>query len=126
MNAAHLALSGYNASRSPIRTERSIEYDVFAKVTHALKTAITLGKPGFTALATALYDNRKLWTALASDVAVATNPLPRQLRAQIFYLAQFTEFHSRKVLAGDATADPLVEINTSIMRGLRNQTGAAT
>jgi len=125
MNATHLALSGYNASRAPIRTDRSTEYDVFAKVTHALNAAVMLGKPGFAALVSALHDNRQLWTALASDVAIDTNPLPQQLRAQIFYLAQFTEQYSRKVMAGDAPADPLVDINTSIMRGLRNQIGAA-
>jgi flagellar protein FlaF len=46
--------------------------------------------------------------------------LPSQLRAQLFWLAEFTETHSRKVLAGQATVAPLLEVNTAVLRGLRN------
>lgn len=70
-------------------------------------------------MAEAIHENRRLWTILASDVVDKENGLPAQLRAQIFYLAEFTESHSRKVLAKEATADALVEINTAVMRGLR-------
>ena len=45
--------------------------------------------------------------------------LPDDLRARIFYLAEFTDQHTRKVLNGRDTAGPLIEINTAIMRGLR-------
>jgi flagellar protein FlaF len=61
---------------------------------------------------------------MAADVADSLNSLAPQLRAQIFYLAEFTELHSKKVLRGEATAEVLIEINTSILRGL-NQSGAA-
>lgn len=83
------------------------------------------GDGGFNALVRALHDNRALWTALAADVAIGTNGLPRSLRAQIFYLAEFTVHHSRRVLAGEAGADVLVDINTAVMRGLRHGAGAA-
>ncbi len=75
----------------------------------------------FSALVQALHENRELWTLLATDVADKDNKLPAQLRAQIFYLAEFTNHHTRQVLAQDATADVLVEINTAVMRGLRQQ-----
>jgi len=126
MNAIQLAQSGYKTSRAPIRTDRSTEYDVFARITHDIKMATAQGKPDYAALVKALYDNRKLWTILATDVADNTNALPKQLRAQIFYLAKFTEAHSRKVLDGTATADALIDINTSIMRGLRNSGGTVS
>jgi flagellar protein FlaF len=44
--------------------------------------------------------------------------LPRALRAQIFYLAEFTRQHTSKVLRGDAEVTPLIDINTAIMQGL--------
>ena len=53
------------------------------------------------------------------DVAEPTNLLPQPLRAQIFYLAEFTMHHSAKVLKGDASVAPLIDINTAVMRGLR-------
>ncbi len=61
---------------------------------------------------------------MAADVADNLNSLPAPLRAQIFYLAEFTEQHSTKVLNGKADSDVLVEINTAILRGL-NQMGAS-
>ena len=85
---------------------------------------VTFQPPRSGALARAIHDNRSLWTALAADVAIETNPLPRPLRAQIFYLSEFTAQHSRKVLAGDASVDVLIDINTAVMRGLRGE-GAA-
>jgi flagellar protein FlaF len=41
------------------------------------------------------------------------------LRARIFYLAEFTRAHTRKVLRRTAGPDALVEINLAVMRGLR-------
>lgn len=124
MNIAALAKTAYSDASAPIKTERSTEYQIFAQITHRLKSATADGLEGFKDLASAIHDNRRLWIILASDVAEQENGLPAQLRAQIFYLAEFTEQHSRKVLAREATPDALVEINTSIMRGLRTNLGA--
>jgi flagellar protein FlaF len=62
---------------------------------------------------------------LAADVAEPDNGLPQELRARIFYLAEFTADHSRKVLRGGETVDALVDINTAMMRGLRQKVDAA-
>jgi flagellar protein FlaF len=120
-----LAKTAYAANKTPIRTPRSTEYDAFAHVTHRLRTADARGTAGFADLAQALHANRRLWTLLAADVAEDGNGLPPDLRARIFYLAEFTTLHSRKVLRGDETAEALVEINTAIMRGLRARGEAA-
>ncbi len=119
MNIAALAQSAYSNAQTPIKTERSTEYQVFARITHQLSTASAEGIENFIELASAIHDNRKLWNILAADVAEAENGLPKELRAQIFYLAEFTEHHSRKVLAREASTAALVEVNTAIMRGLR-------
>ena len=113
MNAHLLAQDTYAASAAPVRTPRALEYDLIARNTSALKHAAT-----FAALTKALHDNRRLWTALAADVAEPDNGLPRDLRARLFYLAEFTAHHSRRVLAGEADASALIDINTAVMRGL--------
>ena len=121
MTAQILARATYASPAAPTRTARGIEYDAFARVTHRLKTAIATEQGRFAALVRALHDNRSLWMTLAADVAEAENGLPPALRAQIFYLAEFTGLHSSKVLAREATAEVLVAINTAIMRGLRHE-----
>ncbi|MGB7262958.1 MAG: flagellar biosynthesis regulator FlaF [Albidovulum sp.] len=124
MNAYQMAQTAYSGASAPIRTGRGTEYELFARVTHRLGIA-GRGDADFNALVRALHDNRALWTALAADVAVETNGLPQSLRAQIFYLSEFTNHHSRRVLAGKAGVDVLVDINTAIMRGLRMEGEAA-
>jgi flagellar protein FlaF len=102
-----------------------MEYDLFARITHRLKAAQSSGVDGFAALAGAIYENRRLWTTLAADVASPDNGLPATLRARLFYLAEFTNIHSKKVLSQNASADVLIDINTSVMRGLRQEGGGA-
>ena len=77
----------------------------------------------FAALATALDANLRLWTTLGADVAGPGNALPQALRAQLFYLYEFTAEHSRAVLEGRASVEVLVDINTAVMRGLRGEGG---
>ncbi|MCP5037095.1 MAG: flagellar biosynthesis regulator FlaF [Rhodobacteraceae bacterium] len=125
MNALNMAQTAYAASQTPIRTPRGTEYEAFARITHHLKTSDTKGRTGFTALAQAIHQNRQLWTMLAADVADEANGLPQDLRARIFYLAEFTNHHSHLVLNREAGIEPLIEINTAIMRGLRTRAAAA-
>lgn len=119
MNIETLARTAYSDAMAPIKTGRSTEYQIFAKITHRLTKASAEGVSGFADLVAAIYENRRLWNILATDVADSDNGLPASLRAQIFYLAEFTEAHSRKVLAREAVTGPLIEVNTAIMRGLR-------
>lgn len=125
MNAHSMAKTAYSAQTTPVRTPRGVEYEAFARITHRLNTAAAKGRAGFGLLAQAVHDNRKLWTLLAADVASDDNALPQELRARIFYLAEFTNQHSSQVLNGKTGPEILVEINTAIMRGLRNRASAA-
>lgn len=115
-----MARSAYSGAATPTRTGRGTEYEVFARVTRRLRQAQS-GEGGYAALVSALHDNRSLWSTLAADVAVETNGLPKPLRARIFYLAEFTIQHSRRVLAGEAGVEVLIDINTAVMRGLRGE-----
>ena len=90
-----------------------------------LRSAADADPPDFPRLAQALHLNRQLWTRLAADVADAGNPLPDDLRARIFYLAEFTAAHSGRVLRGRASVDALIEVNLAVMRGLASDTPRA-
>lgn len=118
MNAMTQAQRAYSPTQSPLRSVKSIEYQAFSEIIGRLKMASSKQDGNFAELAAALHDNRALWTILASDVADPGNGLPRELRAQIFYLAEFTQHHSRKVLKGEANADALIDVNTAVLRGL--------
>ncbi|MDU9003087.1 flagellar biosynthesis regulator FlaF [Sedimentitalea todarodis] len=122
MNALSQAHRAYSAASAPTRTTRGTEYEAIARITTRIRSADAEGAGGFAALAEALSDNRKLWTIFAIDVADKANPLPADLRARILYLAEFTNHHTSKVLARQATIEPLLEINTAILRGLRGGT----
>ncbi|MEL7343522.1 MAG: flagellar biosynthesis regulator FlaF [Pseudomonadota bacterium] len=123
MNALEMARTAYAspAAAQRVRTQQDTEYDAFARVSHKLYAALKAGKSGFPELVAALHDNRKLWTILATNVADGTNDLPESLRAQIFYLAEFTQAHTAQVLRKKGDAGVLVEINSAIMKGLRAQ-----
>lgn len=124
MNAQILAKSAYTTQQPALRTPRGIEAEIFTRITANLSRAVS-GKGSFAALATALNENRRFWTALAADVAEEGNTLPKSLRAQIFYLAEFTAQHTSKVLAGADDASVLIDINTAMLRGLNGQGAAA-
>lgn len=126
MDAHQQAAATYGQARTAVKAPKQIEYQAFARITRALGAAAeTEGPTAFPRLAEALHENLKLWTVIATDVALEGNGLPEMLRARLFYLAEFTRAHTRKVLAQEETAAPLIEINTAIMRGLRQQNGAA-
>lgn len=115
-----LAQRAYGESAVPTRTPRNLEYDAIARITHRLKLAAQKGKAEFSEFAAALHENRRMWTLFAGSVVDSNNALPDTLRAQLFYLAEFTNHHSTKVLAGKASVRPLLEVNTAVLRGLRD------
>lgn len=119
MNSRMMAQQAYSNVRTTTRTTRGIEYELFGRITHRLRAAAEKGKSDFPALVEALHNNRQMWTMLAIDVANNENGLPKDLRARIFYLAEFTQDYSSKVLSQKISVAPLIEVNAAVMRGLR-------
>ena len=117
----HAAPSPYARPDTAARTPRSMEYELLARATKSLTRAATGRKQDFPGLAAALSENLRLWSTLAADVAEPENGLPAALRAQLFYLYQFTAEHSRAILADGGSAAVLIDINTAVMRGLRGE-----
>ncbi|SHE79072.1 flagellar protein FlaF [Ruegeria intermedia] len=124
MTLQTLAQRAYAQSAAPTRTPRDTEYEAISKITHRLKAAAARKASDFSGFVQALHDNRRLWSVLANGVADSDNALPNDLRARIFYLAEFTEQHTGQVLAKKAGIEPLLEINLAVLRGLR-QMGAS-
>ncbi|WP_106746745.1 flagellar biosynthesis regulator FlaF [Yoonia maritima] len=121
MNVIEQARQAYAPTQLAIRTERSVEAQLVSQITARLRDTMSQSAGNFAALAVAVHDNRRMWTTLASDVAGSDNALPKSLRAQLFYLAEFTEHHSRRVLRRETDVSALVEINTAVLRGLNGR-----
>ncbi|MGD1923641.1 MAG: flagellar biosynthesis regulator FlaF [Paracoccaceae bacterium] len=113
-----LQTSGYTAAARSTALPRDIEYKVFSNVTGQLKRRAS-DAADFPALLQALTENVNLWRTIAFDVMDANNGLPQQLRAQLFYLFEFTQAHTTKVMRREAGVEPLIEINSAIMQGLK-------
>jgi len=111
----------YASPGAPVRTPRGNEAEAFARVTRALKIAHAGGKMAHPKLVQALHDNRRLWTLLAASVADPANALPKQVRAQIFYLSEFTAKHTAEVLRGKANVAELIDLNSIMMKALREK-----
>jgi len=118
VNIIEQAKQAYAPKTSALRTGRSAEHQLFSEVTNRLRKTANGLPTSFPAFAEAIHANRAVWTHLAVQVADDDNALSQDLRARIFYLSEFTSFHSRKVLKGEADIGPLVDINTAMMRGL--------
>ncbi len=121
MNAIAQAQQAYAPAQFTVSTPRAIESKLISQITSRLRNAQRKGGDDFPLLASALLENRKFWTAMAIDVAGSDNLLPQALRAQIFYLAEFTEIQSEKILSGEGSIDVLIDINTAVLRGLSQQ-----
>lgn len=108
---------GYGAPA--LRTERDTEYDVISRVTRMLRQANTECRDQDTILA--VHKNNELWTILAADLAHPENGLPDEVKAGLLSLAMFSLRHGHAVLSGQGNTQVLIDINMSIMKGLRGE-----
>lgn len=116
MLASNMALAG--GYGSPVsKAPREIEYELFARVTRALQMVAANERGG--KAAQAVVDNTMLWTELAADLAHEANQLPADLKGGLLSLAMFSIRHGNRVISGDASVEPLIDINLNIMKGLR-------
>lgn len=68
---------------------------------------------------TALWDNQRVWITLKSDLRSEGNAFPPQLKADLISIAEWVNNHTDAVFAGTAKVQPLIDINTNIINGLR-------
>ena len=112
----------YSSPNTPVRSHRGAEYAVFLEITRALKSVRNEHNRNSTPRVEAIMRNRQLWTTIAASVADASNNLPSELRARLFYLFEFTNKNSNIAIGNCGILDALIDINTSVMMGLLEPT----
>ena len=113
--------NAYTHNPTAVRSFRDIEYSIIAKTTQNLITAYQNKDSNYIGFIEALYKNEILWSTLVSDVACKENKLPDDLKRGIIYLYNFITDHSKKIRCGSSNIDSLIEINKSILRGLKSE-----
>lgn len=121
MNVVELAIEGYGRNSVPIKSHRSAEYEAIAKISHRLRAAALQRQAHYPEFVEALSDNSRLWTTLAVDLAQPENALPKDLRARLFWLAEFTTHETNRILRNKGDVGVLIEINAAVLQGLRGQ-----
>jgi len=106
-------------------SDKSVELRVFMSITAQLRAVDASDKLQFPALSDAIVENLKLWRILFIDLVNPENTLPLDLKTSLIQLAEFTQNHSRRVLLGEATPEVLVDINDSVIAGLRQSMTAS-
>lgn len=119
MNAATAFRPRIPFAGTGVRTDRANEYDAFARVTRQLMQAETSGDARCTA--DAVHLNTLLWSTLATDLGMPENALPDEVKAGLLSLAVFSIRHGLRVATGDTGLRPLIDLNSSIMAGLRER-----
>lgn len=122
LNAVTPMYDAVRSGSSGIRTPRETEYDAFSRITRMMRqTGPRCTTPD---AILAVHRNIELWTLLVTDLAQPGNALPDDLKAQLVSLAFFSIRHGHAAISGEVTNEALVDINLSIMKGLRGEVAA--
>lgn len=96
-----------------MRGPRQVEYDAFSYVTRQLRAGAISGAQA----------NNQLWSVMLADLSDPENALPDEVKAGLISLGIFSLKHGYRVMNGEADVTPLIDINLSVMRGLRGEGG---
>ena len=125
MSVVERAREGYGRNAVPIKSHRAAEYEAIARISHRLRAAAAQKNTDFPEYIAALYENSRLWSTLAIDVAHPDNGLPNDLRARLFWLAEFTDNETRRLMRNEGDVAVLIEVNAAVLQGLRAQEAPA-
>jgi flagellar protein FlaF len=120
-----MSLQAYKTAAERAESPRETEYRLFGEVTRALMAAAAADTSDVKTRIAALDWNRRLWSALAADCSSDGNALPSGVRAQIITLSLWVNRHTSAVMRNQESFQPLIDVNRSIMQGLRAQPEAA-
>lgn len=119
-----MSLQAYQTAAARAENPREAEYRLFGQVTRALIDAEKLPDTQVEGRVEALDWNRRLWSALATDVSQPENGLPPPLRAQIISISLWVSRHTSQVIRREEEIAPLIDINRIIMQGLHGAEAA--
>lgn len=111
--------AGYGQVRQQTASPRSVEQKLLLQIASDLETCDPKTVDGYKALAVAINKNTDLWTVFATDLASPENQFPDELKQSLVKLAAFALAHGAKVLKGDESVAPLVNVNRAVASGLR-------
>lgn len=115
-----LAVKAYGEVRNRTADNKSLEYALFEQINDGLRDATAADGTDPSVWADAINRNLELWTVLSSDLLNPENQLPGALRKSLLEISVFVRRTSMQVLAGEDHLADLIEINESIMKGLKN------
>src|SRR4051794_29417195 len=110
-----MSVRRYQQAQDNYEDPRAAEHRMLSRVTGML---VEGGKRGGRDLIEACYYNRKLWTIFQSDLANSENKLPDAVKANLLSLSIWVQRYTGQVLDG-APVEPLIELNRSMMDGLK-------
>ncbi len=113
-----MSLNAYRQTAERFEHPRQTEYRLFGEVTRALMEAQE--SSDVQVRVAALDWNRRLWTVLAADCSGPQNQLSKEVRAQIVTISMWVQRHTSKAIRKEEDIQPLIDVNRSIMEGLRH------
>lgn len=119
MSNKYSALRGYGQVQRETASDKHIELQLFTKITARLRAESFEDRHLTPILAEVLLDNVKLWNILFCDLVSPNNQLPLDLKSSLISLSKFTSAHTQRVLRGEAGPAVLIEINESIILGMK-------
>lgn len=119
-----MSYQAYQQVQQRVENPRETEYRLFATVTKSLMDVRNLPITDQRVIK-AIDWNRRMWSTFSADCGATGNQLPKELRASIISLGLWVSKHSSKVMRKEATIEPLITINQTVMAGLQPSQAAA-
>ncbi len=113
----HYGARQYQRAAATAISPRGTEIAAFAAINARLTEAETE-----TDRIKALNRNHELWSVLLKDIALSSNALPEILKQDLMKLGVFSMHYSTVAISQRLPVQPLVDINDSMIEGLRQQT----
>ena len=110
--------SAYRKAQNVTESSRDIEYRLLAQVTGALIDANAADTPLAKRFDVVLW-NRNVWAVLREDLLDPRNQLPKELKLSLVSLSIWVEKETFTILDGQRELDALIDVNKSIMDGLK-------
>lgn len=120
MDQRQQALRSYGKVKQETASDKHIELQLFTSITARLRAQANKNSTQLNSvMAQALIDNAKLWNILFCDLVSQENQLPLDLKKNLISLAEFTQEHTQRIFRGEVGMGILIEVNDSIIVGLK-------
>lgn len=116
-----MSVSAYKKTIKETESPRKIEQRIFSRITGELEKIQENTDILQPEVKSALWENQRLWMTLRADIVLPDNGLPPALRAQLISIGIWVDNHTQKVLRGEGKVEDLVEVNKSIIKGLKGE-----